>query len=91
MANAACSRRHADLTGGFHAFTVWCTCAVRGGGLWEKMARAHIDRIFKGEKPGDLPLIALDDFELVVNLKTAARLGLAVPDKIRRSATKLVE
>jgi putative ABC transport system substrate-binding protein len=60
-------------------------------GLWEKMARAHIDRIFKGEKPGDLPLIALDDFELVVNLKTAQRLGLSVPDKIRRGATKLVE
>jgi putative ABC transport system substrate-binding protein len=60
-------------------------------GLWEKMARAHIDRLFKGEKPGDLPLIALDDFELVVNLQTAGRFGLAVPEKIRRTATKLVE
>ena len=55
------------------------------------MARAHIDRIFKGEAPGDLPLIALDDFELVINLKTAARLGLSVPERMRRSATKLVD
>lgn len=60
-------------------------------GLWERMARAHIDRIFKGEKPGDLPLIALDDFELVVNLATARRLGLAVPEMIKRRATKLVD
>lgn len=60
-------------------------------GLWEKMAGAHIDRIFKGEKPGDLPLIALDDFELVINLATARRLGLAVPETIKRRATKLVD
>ena len=60
-------------------------------GLWEKMAQAHIDRIFKGEKPSDLPLIPLDDFELVVNLKVAQGLGLSVPDKIKQSATKLVE
>ena len=60
-------------------------------GLWEKMAQAHIDRIFKGEKPADLPLIPLDDFELVVNLKVAKELGLTVPETMRRSATKLVE
>jgi putative ABC transport system substrate-binding protein len=60
-------------------------------GLWEKMAQAHIDRLFKGAKSGDLPLIALDDFELVVNLQAAQRLGLSVPDAIRRRATKLVD
>jgi putative ABC transport system substrate-binding protein len=55
------------------------------------MAPAHIDRIFKGEKPGDLPLIALDHFELVVNVTVAQGLGLTVPDTIKRRATKLVE
>jgi len=60
-------------------------------GLWEKMASAHIDRIFRGENPGDLPLIALDRFELVVNLATARRLGLTVPDTVKRRATKLVD
>lgn len=59
--------------------------------LWKKMAAAHVDPILKGAKPGDLPLVALDDFDLVINLQTAQRLGICVPDAVRRRAAKLLE
>jgi putative ABC transport system substrate-binding protein len=41
-----------------------------------------VDKIFKGAKPGDLPVEQATQFELVVNLKTAKILGLAVPESI---------
>ena len=41
-----------------------------------------MDRILRGEKPGDLPVQLQAKFEMVLNLKTAKALGLAVPPSI---------
>lgn len=56
-----------------------------------RQAATYVDRILRGAKPGDLPIQEPTKFELIVNLKAAKQIGLAVPQSFVAAADELIE
>ena len=73
---------------------------ARAGGLiaysdssWGQFqsAASYIDRVLRGTKVSDLPIQATDRFETVINLKTAAELGITIPPTLLAVADEVIE
>jgi putative ABC transport system substrate-binding protein len=56
-----------------------------------RRSASYVDRILRGEKPGDLPVQFPTKFGMVLNRKTAKALGLAIPPSIMLRADEVIE
>jgi putative tryptophan/tyrosine transport system substrate-binding protein len=56
-----------------------------------RRSASYVDRVLRGEKPGELPVQSPAKYELLINLKTAKALGLAVPTALRVRANEVIE
>ena len=56
-----------------------------------RRAATHVDRILKGANPGSLAVEQPTKFDLIINLRTAAALGLTIPPSLRVQAAQLIE
>ena len=56
-----------------------------------RYAASYVDKLFRGARPGDLPVEQATRFELIVNLKTAKLLGVAIPPSVLSRADEVIQ
>jgi putative tryptophan/tyrosine transport system substrate-binding protein len=91
----------ADIAGRFRVPSIGAgPNFAKAGGLMEyaidyvsqfRQVATYLDRILRGDKPGELPVQAPTKFELVINLKTAKALGLSIPETLLATADEVIQ
>ena len=98
--NQACGKEIAELAATRHLPTVFPVSMFDAGGLLAygtslsgaaRTMASQVDKVFRGFSPGDLPIRRVLSHELVVNLRTARRLGVAVPATILAKADQIIQ
>jgi putative ABC transport system substrate-binding protein len=77
-------REYVELAGGLIAYS------ANGPALFRRAA-TYVDKIFKGAKPGDLPVEQPTKFDLLINLKAAKALGLTIPQSLLLLADEVIQ
>jgi putative ABC transport system substrate-binding protein len=92
LAALAAERRLPAISGGFGAFVERGGLMSYGPSVAEQFqgAALYVDKILKGGRPADLPVVQASKFDLLVNLKTAKALGLKLPQSILSRADEII-